>query len=90
MEGIAVVKSAYDTYPKKSIATKVKSTFLTLILVLVYQNIDNKLQTTLSKKPTDSQSYLHGNSEHLTPFKRKHSLQPSTKGQKNLFYKFRL
>ena len=88
LEGIAVVKSAYGNYSKKSIANKIKATFLALIIVLVYQDIDNKLQTTLSKKPTDSQSYLHANSEHLTPVKRKYSLQPSTKCQKNLLHKF--
>ena len=30
----------------------------------MYKDINNKLQTTLYKKPTDHQSYLHANSEH--------------------------
>ena len=30
----------------------------------MYKDISNKLQTTLYKKPTDHQSYLHANSEH--------------------------
>ena len=33
-EGIAAVKNAYCNYPKKSIATKVITTFLALILTL--------------------------------------------------------
>ena len=33
-EGIATVKNAYDNYPKISIATKVTTTFLALILML--------------------------------------------------------
>ena len=31
--------------------------------VLVYKDINNKLQITLCKKPTDRQSYLHAKSE---------------------------
>ena len=31
---------------------------------LLYKDINNKLQTTLYKKPTDRQSYLHANSKH--------------------------
>ena len=30
----------------------------------MYKDINNKLQTTLYKKPTDHQSHLHANSEH--------------------------
>ena len=30
----------------------------------MYKDINNKLKATLYKKPTDRQSYLHGNSEH--------------------------
>ena len=30
----------------------------------MYKDINNKLQTTLYKKPTDRQSYLHANLEH--------------------------
>ena len=33
-EGIATVKNAYESYPKKSIATKVITTFLSIILTL--------------------------------------------------------
>ena len=33
-KGIAAVKNAYNNYPKKSIATKVTTTFLALILKL--------------------------------------------------------
>ena len=37
---------------------------------LVYIDNNNKLQTTLYKKPTDRQNYLHSKSEHLTHLKR--------------------
>ena len=37
--------------------------------VLVYKDINNKLQTTLYKKATDHQSYLHANSEHSRSLK---------------------
>ena len=41
--------------------SKTKTEFLD---VLVYKDINNKLQITLCKKPTDRQSYLHANSEY--------------------------
>ena len=43
---------------------KYSKTKIELSDVLVYKEINNKLQTTLYKKPTDRQSYLHANSEH--------------------------
>ena len=33
-EGISTVKAAYESYPEKSVATKVTITFLALILTL--------------------------------------------------------
>ena len=41
--------------------------------VLVYKYINNKLQTTLYKKQTDGQTYLHANSGKPEIIKRKHS-----------------
>ena len=35
----------------------------------MYKDINNKLKTTLYKKPTDRQSYLHGNWEHSRSLK---------------------
>ena len=35
----------------------------------MYKDINGKLQITLYKKPTDRQSYLHANSEHLRSLK---------------------
>ena len=43
---------------------KYSKTKIEFLNVLVYKDINNKLQTTLYKKPTDRQSYLHTNSEH--------------------------
>ena len=43
---------------------KYSKTKIELLDVLVYKDINNKLQTTLYKKPTDRQSYLHANLEH--------------------------
>ena len=38
--------------------------FWNVLDVLVYEDTNNKLQTTLYKNPYDCQSYLHANSEH--------------------------
>ena len=43
---------------------KYSKTKIEFLNVLVYKDINNKLQTTLYKKPTDRRSYLHTNSEH--------------------------
>ena len=43
---------------------KYSKTKIEFLDVLVYKDSNNKLQTTLYKKPTDRQSYLHANSEH--------------------------
>ena len=43
---------------------KYSKTKIELLDVLVYKDIHNKLQTTLYKKPTDRQSYLHADLEH--------------------------
>ena len=43
-----------------------------LLDTLVYINSKKRLQTTLCKKPTDGQSYLHGKSAH--PFSIKKSI----------------
>ena len=51
---------------------KYSKTKIEFLDVLVYKDINNKLQTTLYKKPTDCQSYLNANSEH--PKSLKHTL----------------
>ena len=43
---------------------KYSKTKIEFLDVLVYEDINNKLQTTLYKKTTDRQSYLHRNLEH--------------------------
>ena len=48
---------------------KYSKTKIEFLDVPVYKDINNKLQTTLYKKPTDRQSYLHANSEHLRSLK---------------------
>ena len=47
----------------------IKLTKIEFLDVLVYKDINDKLQTTLYKKPTDRESYLHANSEHLRSLK---------------------
>ena len=44
---------------------KYSKTKIQFLDALVYRDINNKLQTTLYKKLTDRQSYLHANSGHL-------------------------
>ena len=43
---------------------KYSKTKIEFLDVLVYKDINNKLQRTLYKKLTDRQRYLHANSEH--------------------------
>ena len=43
---------------------KYSKTKIEFLDVLVYKDINNKLQITLCKKPTNHQSYLHANSEY--------------------------
>ena len=47
---------------------------------LVYKDHNNRLQTTLYKKPTDRQNYLHAKSAHPLLLK-KYSLRPSIKNK---------
>ena len=47
------------TFDFKYLKTKIE-----FLDVLVYKDINKNLKTTLYKKPTDHQSYLHVNSEH--------------------------
>ena len=44
---------------------------------MVYKDRENNLQTTLYRKPTDQQSYLHAKSEHPSAIKKKYRIQPN-------------
>ena len=48
---------------------------------LVYKDHNNRLQTTLYKKPTDCQNYLHAKPAHPFSLKKSISLQSSTKNK---------
>ena len=50
----------HRTLPANAGGPKTKIEFLN---ALVYEDINNKLQTILYKKPTNLQSYLHANSK---------------------------
>ena len=39
-------------------------------MTLIYEDHNNRLQTTLNKKPTDGQNYLHGESAHPLTLKK--------------------
>ena len=69
---------------------KYSKTKIEFLDVLVYKDINNKLQTTFYRKPTDRQNYLHANSELPRSLKESIPYSPNTTCQKNLLQKFRI
>ena len=51
---------------------------------LIYKHKNNNIQTTLSKKPTDRQNYVHSKSAHPFSLKKKHCISPSITSKTNL------
>ena len=50
--------------------------------VLVHKDEEERLQTTIFKKKTNRQSYLHATSDHLASMKKKYSVQSNTAFQR--------
>ena len=51
-------------HPSIKFGFKYSQTKIEFLDVLVYKDNNNMLQTTISRKPTDRQNYLDGQSEH--------------------------
>ena len=60
---------------------KISANKIEFLDTMVYKDKQNRIQTTIFRKPTDQQAYLHANSNH----KKQYSLQPSVKSKDNLF-----